>query len=445
MTNKIKRVVCIALAAGIGLSGCGVDQQEAVEMNAEGGVVNIYSWNTEFKGIYEQYAADLAESHGVDVNFVVITNDYSAYQTNLDEMLADQEQSIDDDKVDIFLIEADYASKYIKSDATLDVVKDIGLTEADLSEQYQYTKDIVTEDGALKGVSWQATPGLFAYRRSIAKQVLGTDDPLKVQEKLKNWDSFDQVAKQMHDAGYQMLSGYDDSFRTFSNNMSQPWVENNKIRIDDSMNRWVTQTKTYTDKNYNNKTSLWSPGWSADQGPDGKVFGFFYSTWGINFTLMGNSLADSSAEAKVGNGIYGDYAVCEGPQPYYWGGTWICAARGTDNVPFIRDLMYRLTCDAQTMKQITMDTLDYTNNQTAMNEIANSDYSSDFLGGQNHIALFAEAATKIDMSNVGPYDSGLNEKFQSAMHEYFEGNVDYDAALDNFYRMVLEKYPELSR
>ena len=208
---------------------------------------------------------------------------------------------------------------------------------------------------------------------------------------------------------------------------------------------WFAFTLTIFHKNYNNKTSLWSPGWSADQGSDGKVFGFFYSTWGINFTLMGNSLADSSAEAKVGNGIYGDYAVCEGPQPYYWGGTWICAAKGTDNVPFIRDLMYRLTCDAQTMKQITMDTLDYTNNQTAMNEIANSDYSSDFLGGQNHIALFAEAATKIDMSNVGPYDSGLNEKFQSAMHEYFEGNVDYDTALDNFYRMVLEKYPELSR
>ncbi len=51
-----------------------------------------------------------------------------------------------------------------------------------------------------------------------------------------------------------------------------------------------------------------------DQGPDGNVFGFFYSTWGINFTLMGNSLADSNAPAEAGNGIYGDYAVCEGPQ-----------------------------------------------------------------------------------------------------------------------------------
>ena len=42
-----------------------------------------------------------------------------------------------------------------------------------------------------------------------------------------------------------------------------------------------------------------------------------------------------------------------------------------------------------------------------MEEIANSDYKSDFLGGQNHIALFAEAAKKIDMSNAGPYDQGI--------------------------------------
>ncbi|MCI5501244.1 MAG: ABC transporter substrate-binding protein [Lachnospiraceae bacterium] len=442
-----KKMVCMVLAvltACTFLCGCGSKVKNDNVDKKEGKVVNIYSWNTEFKGIYEAYAKDLAKKHGVDVNFIVVTNDYSAYQTNLDEALAEQDKAIDDDKVDIFLIEADYASKYVKSDYTLDVVKDVGLKKEDLSQQYQYTKDIVSDNNLLKGVSWQATPGLFAYRRSIAKKVLGTDDPNKVQEKLKDWNSFDKVARQMNTAGYKMLSGYDDAFRTFSNNMSGPWVENNKIRIDDSMLRWVKQTKEYTDKNYNNKTTLWSPRWSKDQGPEGNVFGFFYSTWGINFTLKGNSLADKDKKAEKGNGIYGDYAVCEGPQPYYWGGTWICAANGSDNIPFIKDLMYRLTCDLDTMKKITMDTLDYTNNQKAMEEIADSDYSSDFLGGQNHIALFAEAAKKIDMSNITEYDSGLNEKFQSAMHDYFDGKVDYDTALDNFYGEIKKRYPKLS-
>lgn len=445
MRKRKKYIGLISLILCTSLIGCSSSQNQEIKNKKEGDVVNIYCWNTEFKTLYEAYAADLAKSHGVEVNFVIITNDNSAYQTNLDEALAQQKESIDDDKVDIFLVEADYASKYVKSDNTLDIEKDIGLTQKDMSNQYQYTKDIVTENNVLKGVSWQATPGLFAYRRSIAKEVLGTDDPVEVQKQLSDWDSFDKVAEQMNNAGYKILSGYDDSFRAFSNNMSEPWVVDNKIRIDDSLKRWVSQTKMYSEKGYNNKTSLWSPQWSADQGPEGKVFGFFYSTWGINFTLMGNSLADSNAEAKVGNGIYGDYAVCEGPQPYYWGGTWICAAKGTDNIPFIKDLMYRLTCDTDTMKQITLDTLDYTNNQKAMEKIAKSDYGSDFLGGQNHIALFADAAKKIDMSNVTEYDNDLNENFQEAMHGYFEGKTDYDTAVNQFYSMSLEKHSNLSR
>ncbi len=77
-----------------------------------------------------------------------------------------------------------------------------------------------------------------------------------------------------------------------------------------------------------------------------------------------------------------------------------CAAQGTDNVSLVRDVMRTLTSDAATMKQITEDTQDYTNNEVAMMELANSDFQSDFLGGQNHIALFAAAAPRIDMSNI---------------------------------------------
>ena len=178
------------------------------------------------------------------------------------------------------------------------------------------------------------------------------------------------------------------------------------------------------------------------------MFGFFYSTWGINFTLLGNSLATPVADGEkpqVGNGIYGDYAGCEGPEPYYWGGTWICGAAGSDNIALIRDVMQKLTCDEAIMKQITLDTEDYTNNEKAMEEIASSDYKSDFLGGQNHIALFAKSAEKIDMSNVGPYDQGCNEKFQGAMKDYFLGTVDsYEAALENFKKNITDLYGNLT-
>jgi len=426
------------------------DDDKSEDTVTQGKVLNIYCWNEEFQSRYKDYYEKSGKlPEGITVNFIITPNDNNAYQNALDQALLNQESAATDEKVDIFLVEADYALKYVDTDYSLDVKAEVGLSDEDLSQQYQYTKDIVTDSkGIQKGTTWQAAPGLFVYRRSIAKAVLGTDDPDQVQAALSDWTKFDAVANQASDKGYKMLSGYDDAYRTFSNNVSAPWVDGKKIVIDANIMKWVEQTKTYTDNNYNNKTKLWAPEWAADQGPEGAVFGFFYFTWGINFTLLGNALDTAVADggvAEVGNGIYGDYAVCQGPESYYWGGTWICAAAGTDNLPLVKDIMQTLTCDADTMKKITEDTQDYTNNTKAMEELANSDFKSDFLGGQNHIKLFAEAAPKIDMSNVSQYDQGLNESFQSAFKDYFDGNVDKDTALENFYKSAIEKYPDLTK
>lgn len=416
----------------------------------EGKTFNIAVWNEEFENYFNKYIKDKMPE-GVTVNFKKTENTNNAYQNKLDEDLPKNEAASADDKIDMFLFEADYALKYVNSEYTLDV-KSLGLTDEDLSGMYQYTKDVcTTQDDAklLKGVSWQATPGLYAYRRSIAKDVLGTDDPDKVQEALADWTKFDEVAAKAADKGYKMLSGYDDAYRTFSNNVAAPWVnENKEIIVDANIMKWVDQTKTYTDKGYNNKTSLWSDAWAADQGPEGKVFGFFYSTWGINFTLLGNSLATKEKDGgklEVGNGGYGDWAVCYGPQAYFWGGSWLAAAKGTDNATLVGDVMRAFCCNKDFGVQFTKDTQDYYNNEAAMKELAASDFKSAFLGGQNHIALFVETAPKIDMSKISIYDQGLNETFQAKFKEYFDGTVDKDTALKNFYEAAIVKYPELKK
>ena len=462
MKKNLKALVVLALAFAMvfTMAGCGGGSEGGSEGGGEasegGKVLNIWCWNDEFQSRFnefypevEEYAEDKSTTtlnDGTTVKWTINPNENNNYQDKLDEALLKQADAAADDKIDIFLVEADYALKYVDADVTMDV-KELGLTDDDMAQQYQYTKDIVTDsNGAQKGTTWQATPGLFAYRRSIAKDVLGTDDPEQVQEALSDWAKFDEVAAKASEKGYKMLSGYDDAYRTFSNNVAAPWVDGDTVKVDENIVKWIDQTKDYTDKGYNNKTSLWDENWAADQGPAGKVFGFFYSTWGINFTLLGNSLetpVDQGGKEEVGNGIYGDYAVCYGPQPYYWGGTWICAAAGTDNADIVKDVMLKLTCDKEIMKKITEDTQDYTNNQEAMQEIADSDFASDFLGGQNHIALFVEAAKKIDMSNAGPYDQGLNESIQTAFRDYFDGNVDFDKAKANFEKAAQEKYPEL--
>lgn len=107
--------------------------------------------------------------------------------------------------------------------------------------------------------------------------------------------------------------------------------------------------------------------------------------------------------------------------------------------------MYSLTCDSDIMTKITEDTQDYTNSKSAMDAIAaDPNFGSDFLGGQNHIALFAEVAPTIDMSNAGPYDQGCNETFQSCFKDYFDGTVDLETAKSNFEDQIKVKYPELT-
>ena len=402
-----------------------------------GKVLNIYVWNDEFPARFNDFykSKNPKALQGVTVNFIQTPNQNNAYQDKLDEALLNQAGAKDNDKIDLFCIEADYALKYVDTAYTLDVMKDIGLKAKDVANQYQYTKDIVTDSkGKLKGVSWQSTPGGFVYRRSYAKQVLGTDDPAKVQAMISDWDKFDAVAAKMKEAGYFMLSGYDDAFRAFQDNVKSPWVKGNKITIDPQINRWIEQTKTYSDKGYNNKASLWSAESTQGMVKDGKVFGYFAPAWFIDFCMPHD---EGSA--------FGDWAFCKGPQGFSWGGTWLCGAAGSDNVALIKEVMKVLTCDTDVMAKLAMEMGDFANNSVAMQKVATSDYKNDFLGGQNHVALFIDSAASIKKECMSMYDQGMNEKLQSSMKDYFEGLISEDEAWNNFYTAVLEIYPNLSK
>lgn len=408
---------------------------------SDGTVLNIRCWNTEFK---ERFEAFYTVPEGITVNWIIVPSDNNAYQNALDEALLGQADAAADDRVDMFLVEADYALKYCDSEYTLDVYGEVGLTEEDTANMYQYTKDIMTADGVLKGLSWQACPGGFIYRRDIATEVLGTDDPAEVQAMLSDWTKFDEVAAKMKAAGYFMLSGFDDAYRCFSDNMSESWVVDGQIRKDPMIEKWVEMTKTYTDNGWNNKANLWSAESGAGAGKDGKVFGYFGPAWFIDFCLAGWTMEDANAPAELGNGTWGKWAFCEGPQSFSWGGSWLCAAAGTDNLDLVRDIMLKMTCDKDVLVDIVKAYNDFTNNVPAMEEMAASDYTSAFLGGQNALGMFLKNAMGIQRANSTAYDQTCTEKLQSAMADYYNGNATLEEAWDNFFTAVEEVHPELT-
>lgn len=421
-----------------------VEGADVAEVADEGKVLNIYCWNEEFKSRvkdhypgYEEVDATHGKIGDVSVVWSITPSDDNAYQNNLDAKLLEQENAAADDKIDLFLIEADYALKYVDTEYTMPI-NELGITDADLADQYQYTKDVVTDsNGVLKGISWQAAPGVLFYSREVAKEVFGTDDPAVVQTYVSDWDKFVETAGTMKDAGYYMTSSVMDSYRVYSNNVTSKWVVDGKINIDENIMKWVEDSKKMYDAGQTGTHAMWSDDWSKGFYPEGKVFSYFGPAWLINFCMA------ADVEGSIGN--QGGWAATEGPQGFFWGGTWICAATGTDNASLVKDIMLQLTTNEEIMKDIVVADDDFANNKNVMNAMAeDTSYSSKVLGGQNPLAMYAAGVESIDLSNLSNYDSGCNAEFQSAVTNYFEGNATLEEALDLFYTAVLEKYPELT-
>lgn len=458
MKKKLLSVLLSTAMVAALLVGCGDDaavstepgsegtsDSEVVEVVEEGKVLNIYCWNEEFKTRvtdhypgYVEVDATTGTIGDVTVMWNITPSADNAYQNNLDETLLGQADAAADDKIDIFLVEADYAGKYVNTDYSL-ALSELGITDADLANQYKYTQDVVTDtEGNLKGSSWQGCPGVLIYSRAVAEEVLGTQDPAEVQEYVKDWATFSETAATMKDAGYYMTSSVNDTYRVYSNNVTSKWVEDGVINIDENIMNWVADSKAMVDAGQTNTYDLWSDDWSKGFYPDGEVFCYFGPAWFVDFSMA------ADAEGSIANA--GQWGACSGPQGFFWGGTWMCPATGTDNPTLVKDLILTMTANDDVLKEIVVDDNDFTNSKPVMDAMAaDTSYSSKVLGGQNPLGMYCAGVETIDLSNLTDYDQGCNEEFQAAMKGYFEGTyATEEEAIQAFYAAVIEKYPALS-
>ena len=356
-------------------------------------VVNIYCWNNEFPnrmmdhypGFQANDPADSTKGGKIGdtvINFVVTDNKDNMYQNKLDEALAAQATAADNDKVDIFLIEADYAMKYTDPEVNVAMPLDeLGITDADLSKQFQYTKDVVTDaDGKIRGSSWQACSGGLIFNREIAKQVLGSDDLETVQAAVADWDAFNATAQKMKDAGFKIVATANDTFRVYSNNVSGKWVQDGKIVVDDNVKKWADDSKALVDAGMTTTNDMWSDDWSKGFQAPGDVFCYFGPAWLINFSMG----ADPSKEDDGSIAHAGGWGLVNGPQGFYWGGTWICAAQGTDNPDVVKDIILNMTTNDDIMKDIAVKDSDCVNNKDVLTALATDEtFGNAILGGQN--------------------------------------------------------------
>ena len=408
--------------------------EPAEETQEQGKVFNIYAWNEEFKGFFEKY---YNVPDGVTVNWIINPSDNGVYQQKLDEALLNQENAAADEKIDMFLAEADYIGKYVDSDYTMDISQ-IGFQNA--PTMYDYTiKAASDQNGVCKGVSFQCCPAAVIYRKSIAKDVLGTDVPDEVQAALDSWEKFDAVAAEAKAKGYYMTASFAETFRAFSNNCTSPWVDaNNNLQFDDQINAWIEQTEKYVENGYTLATAgVWDQEKTDQMFKTGKTMCFFGPAWYYNFCMTNAMDPD--------NGCVGDWCIIQGPQAYFWGGTWLLAATGSDNTEMLKDIFETFTVNEDVCTKLVENENQYPNNTAVVEKFANDpNYGNTaILDGQNDIAAFSKLAGNIKWENHTNYDQILNEGLQNKLQEYFKGSVTKEEAMQNFYQLIRETYPAI--
>ncbi len=377
--------------------------------------IYAYSWDDDFQKKMT-VVLDAYPEYKDYVEFVVLgmggTSD--EYKTAIDTALTSG------DKYPTFIPADNDVAKYWSEDDTKTAnLYDLGFTDEMLANSYDFAIQYGTHNDALKCLTWQATAGSVFYRRDIAKEVLGTDDPAEVQKAMSDWDKFFETADKMKEAGYKMVSGPSDVKYAIWDTQKGPWVTDDgsseKLTLDSAVTEYLETGKKIYDGDYSNNTSLWDGSWAADMKDDAKVFCFFGCPWFIG-SMQGNGATD------------GSWGAVTGPTSYHWGGTYVCVGKDTNNPELAAFLLYELTCDPEIGVQITNKTGDCVNNKAANERLINGELSADnaaakFLGGQNPIEVWAASAEGINLSYLTYQDATIKSYIDEAATAYNSGEL----------------------
>jgi len=385
----------------------------------------------------------LFPDRNVEFNSTIISTTDNAYQPALDQALAAGGK----DAPDLYAAEAAFVLKYTQGDMSDFAASyaDLGLTDQMVQEAgiAEYTIDIGSKDGELKALGYQATGGAFIYRRSLAKDTFGTDDPNTIKNETgPGWDKFFAAAEKLKQKGYAIVSGDGDIWHAIENSSDKGWIVDGKLYIDPKREEFLDLSKRLKDNGYHNDTQDWTEAWYADMKGTGPkpVFGFFGPAWLINY-VIGQHAPDTA----------GDWAITEPPIGFFWGGTWLLANKNVlqdeAKKKAVADFIHWVTLDASeqglqyfwangTMVDGEQGTKDTVASSVVM---AKSNGELDFLGGQNMFDVFVSANKFATGKNLTQYDQSINDIWRAQVREYTAGNKSRDQAIADFKSTVKDE------
>lgn len=432
------------------------------EMSSEKSVLNVWSFTNEIMTMaiaFEKMHPD------VDVQYTMIPMTAGEYQTKLKAALGTA------DAPDVIALEASFVKEFVEAD----FLADLGtlLPDAEAAQTYPFVIDVGTHDGVTKAFSYQATPGALFYRRSLATEYFGTDDPVEIQALLADIDKFTAAAAVIQEKSggdTYMVASSGDFQNPFFANRSEPWVVDDTLMVDPMVAKYVEIAKLFRDEGYEAQAGQWQEGWFAGmndslvdaEGNPKQIFSYFLPTWGLPYVL-----APNAASADGGSDTSGDWGVITGPLPYQWGGTWVGAMAESTNLDMASEFVRFVALDEENLTnwatgvytneylaevdpEVPEDQAqapgDFVSSQVVVDKItADFDDSelSTFLAGQNSYAGFGEAAPTVNAKLMTGSDDAIQRALADPLNQYLNGEISEDDMWASWKDNLRIEFPDL--
>lgn len=426
---KKRSALLVTLMLAMVLTACGQNQGDGGKEPKKELVV--WTFTDELETMVKDYYQVANPDLDYEIKFVVTPSDQ--FQTKLDPIIST------DKAPDVMALESSFVKKYVESGLLADLDA-LNLDDAS-ADTYEYVKEVGTSaDGTLRALSWQATPGAFFYRGSLAKNFLEVNSPEEFQALMTDFDKFYETAKTLKEKSkgeVYMISSVSDLLYPFEALRETGWVKDDQFYMDPQMIDLMELGKRLVSEKLTLDTEYRSEAWYAGMASE-TIMGYPLPTWGLHYWLQPNSEADS------GESTFGDWKMVQGPAAYFSGGTWVGISEQSTMKEEAAELIKFITTDADFLEAYAGEVGDVVSNRKVVEKVK-GEFENEFLGGQNHYEEFAEMIETISAETITEYDRTIDTLYQDeALIPYSKGEVDRETAIANFKAAVLNSYPDVS-
>lgn len=338
-----------------------------------------------------------------------------------------------DDVPDLFTSRTQFVKAIVNSDQYYADLNAEPYNATDWTSSIEpYVVEVGTDSqGALRALSWQCPVGGIYYRRSLAKEFFGTDDPQEMSEKFSSFENILETAREISEKtnGEVKFDGdalTDLSYLTMTN--AGGYMIGNVLNTGEEVKAMFELAKTMyeedlTGKFYNDAQS------SVAAKSEGKIFADVKPTWGLTNDILIN-LPEQA----------GDWGLAAGPYPYTGGGTWIGISKTTEHQEEAYLFLKFILTNEDFIYDYAVNFGDYVSNVKVQQKVAalpEEEASKlnifTFLGGQNAYEYWnGELAKGVNATAFSPYDEFFSKYLLAAMEAYAVGNLSLDEAIAQY-------------